>query len=240
MAVAAASRDFRPVLQGLPTPRSPTLSDAGMILPDSHARSFSPTLHRERPPSLTFYKHSNLSHGQLSSAPRHRPSHQETYPPLPAQSSQSTLGAMGDSEAADRDVSIREDTLASSPTIQTGLASSPLREWAARDQRRFSTASSSVLSDDIDNWPAFDLHEAFDDSGLGLEEQEKRDQFPGDANGSDDMESERWLSQHSSGSDEDENLYSSAALSRRAEIILANAKKRLNVRVTVSGRGERC
>jgi hypothetical protein len=227
-----AAATSRPVFPGLPTPRSPTLSDAGMILPDSHARSFSPVLYRERPPSPpAFYKHSNSSHAQLSSAVRRRTSHQTNSPPLSAQSSQSTLGAMSDSEAAAR----QHDTLASSPTIQNALASSPPRSWTARDQRRSSAASSSVFSEDIDNWPGFDSHDGFDDSGLGLEEQEKRDQFPGDANDSDEMDGERWLSQHSSGSDEDDNLYSSAALSRRAEIILANAKKRLNVRVTVSG-----
>jgi hypothetical protein len=43
------------------------------------------------------------------------------------------------------------------------------------------------------------------------------------------MEGDQWLNRHSSGSDESDDPYSSAALSRRAEIILANAKKRLNV-----------
>jgi hypothetical protein len=91
-----------------------------------------------------------------------------------------------------------------------------------------------MLSEDFENWPGFDSHDTFEDSGLGLEEQEKRDQFPGDNMSSPIMDGDRWLNRNSSGSDESDDPYSSAALSRRAEIILANAKKRLNVCVTMS------
>ena len=91
-----------------------------------------------------------------------------------------------------------------------------------------------MLSEDFENWPGFDSNDTFDDSGLGLEEHEKRDQLSGDAKNNDGMEGDRWLHRHSSGSDESDDPYSSAALSRRAEIILANAKKRLNVCATVS------
>lgn len=93
-----------------------------------------------------------------------------------------------------------------------------------------------MLSEDFDNWPGFDSHDHFDDSGVDLEEQEKRDQFPSGVDTSDEMAGNRWLNQHSgsSGSDDGDDPSSSAALSRRAEIILANAKKRLNVCVTVS------
>jgi len=140
---------------------------------------------------------------------------------------------MGDSGAAARHAPVSDDPLASSPTIQNGLSSSPPKNWTAQSQRRNSIAS-SLQSEDFENWPGFDSHDAFDDSGLGLEEQEKRDHFPSDANTSDEMEGERWLNRNSSGSDESDDPYSSAALSRRAEIILANAKKRLNVCVTTS------
>jgi hypothetical protein len=100
--------------------------------------------------------------------------------------------------------------------------------------RRASDAS-SLRSEDFENWPGFDSHDGFDDSGLGLEDQEKRDHFPGDANKTKDgMEGDRWLRRGSNGSDESDDPYSSAALSRRAEMILANAKKRLNVCATIS------
>jgi hypothetical protein len=143
---------------------------------------------------------------------------------------------MDDSGAASRHAHVRDDTLASSPTIQNGLSSPSPKTWTAQDQRRASVAS-SLLSEDFENWPGFDSHDAFDDSGLGLEDQEKRDQFPGDANhnnNGDGMAGNRWLQRRSSDSDESDDPYSSAALSRRAEIILANAKKRLNVCVTWS------
>jgi hypothetical protein len=133
--------------------------------------------------------------------------------------------------AAARHAPVRDDTLASSPTIQNGLSSPSPSTWTPRDMRRASDAS-SLRSEDFENWPGFDSHDAFDDSGLGLEDQEKRDHFPGDASKS--KEGEPWLRRGSDGSDESDNPYSSAALSRRAEIILANAKKRLNVCVTVS------
>ncbi|KAH7080549.1 hypothetical protein BKA63DRAFT_437767 [Paraphoma chrysanthemicola] len=231
MAVAAA----RPVVHGLPSPRSPTLSDAGMILPvheAGHVRSLSPNPYIERPPSPPLLPANNdSSHVKLASAPqsRRRTSHQ-TKAPLSAQSSRSTLRTMGDSGAAAKYAPVRDDPLASSPTIQNGLSSNSPKDWAARDQRRLSNAS-SMRSEDFNNWPGFDSHDnhdKFDDSGLGLDEQENRNRFPSDAN-PDDMEGDQWLNRHSSGSDESDDPYSSAALSRRAEIILANAKKRLNV-----------
>jgi hypothetical protein len=233
MAVAAATR---PVHNGLAGPRSPTLSDAGMILPEAHVRSLSPNLHTERPPSPpVLYTHTNPSHVKLALAPqnRRRASQQSKSPALSAQSSRSTLRTMGDSGVPTKHALTRDDPLASSPTIQNGLKSNSPKNWTPQAQRRASDAS-SMLSEDFENWPGFDSHDAFDDSGLGLEEQEKRDHFPGDEQHNNDMNGDRWLSQHSSGSDEDDDPYSSAALSRRAEIILANAKKRLNVCVTVS------
>jgi hypothetical protein len=234
MAFATAAR---PTVHGLPVPRSPTLSDAGMILPDQgHVRSVSPNLHSVRPPSPpVLYPQTNSSHVKLVPVPpyRRRASQQSKSPPLSTKSSRSTLRTMDGSGAASRHAPVRDDTLASSPTIQNGLNSPSPKTWTAQDHRRASVAS-SLLSEDFENWPGFSGHDAFDDSGLGLEDQEKRDQFPGDANNNtnDGMEGNRWLQRRSSGSDESDDPYSSAALSRRAEIILANAKKRLNVCVT--------
>jgi hypothetical protein len=234
MALATVSR---PAVHGLSVPRSPTLSDAGMILPDhGHVRSVSPNLHSERPPSPpALYSHTNSSHVKLASVPqagsRRRASQLTKSPPLSSQSSRSTLRTMDAAGAAARHAPVRDDTLASSPTIQNGLSSPSPSTWTPRDMRRASDAS-SLRSEDFENWPGFDSHDAFDDSGLGLEDQEKRDHFPGDASKS--KEGEPWLRRGSDGSDESDNPYSSAALSRRAEIILANAKKRLNVCVTVS------
>jgi hypothetical protein len=235
MALATASR---PAVHGLSGPRSPTLSDAGMILPDNgHIRSASPNLLSERPPSPpALYSHTSPSHVKLASVPpaRRRASQLTKSPPLSSRSSRSTLRTMDAAGAAARHAPVRDDALASSPTIQNGLSSPSPSTWTPRDLRRASDAS-SLRSEDFENWPGFDSHDAFDDSGLGLEDQEKRDHFPGDASkNKDGMEGDRWLRRGSDGSDESDDPYSSAALSRRAEIILANAKKRLNVRATIS------
>jgi hypothetical protein len=92
-----------------------------------------------------------------------------------------------------------------------------------------------VHSEDLESltWPAFDGPGAFDDSGVALGEEEEHGQFPGIASPGDDMDNDRWLENQSDGEDE---AYSSAALSRRAEMILANAKKRLNVRISGNAR----
>lgn len=91
-----------------------------------------------------------------------------------------------------------------------------------------SNASSSIHSEDLENmrWPAFDGPDTLDDSGVVLEEDEDDDESTEkDGSKKDNGEDERWLDEPSDA--EDEN--SSAALSRRAEMILANAKARLNV-----------
>jgi hypothetical protein len=217
----ATKTTSRPTSYGPPAPRSPTLSVVGMILPVHEASH-----DLQRPPSPPFYTQTDSSYVALRQN-RHLTSPQIKSPPLSAQSSHSTLRTMADdSGAANKHAPI---ALASSPT----LSSNSPKNWTPQNQRRASDAS-SLLSEDFENWPGFDSHDRFDDSGLGLEEQEKRDHFPGSMNTSDEMETERWLNRDSSGSDEGDDPYSSAALSRRAEIILANAKKRLNVRATVS------
>ncbi|KAF2866726.1 hypothetical protein BDV95DRAFT_504514 [Massariosphaeria phaeospora] len=224
-----------PVPAGLPSPRSPTLSDFGMILPEStFPRSRSPSPYVERPPSPpALYTHANHSTRsiKLASAPQgRRGASPACSPPLSKKSSRSTLRTMADINVGAKYSALREDALASSPTIQDSLSTQPPNSWGNHQQRRYSTTSSSVHSDDLENmkWPAFDGQSGFDDSGVVLddEEDEERDQFPV-AGGDDDMDNDQWLDGQSDGDDDGDNA--SAALSRRAEIILANAKKRLNV-----------
>ncbi|KAF1837215.1 hypothetical protein BDW02DRAFT_544418 [Decorospora gaudefroyi] len=233
MAVAAASRPMMPHGQ----PRSPTLSDAGMILPAFDAdfdRAASPAPLMERPPSPpVLYKHANSSQARLSSAPQSRrcASQQSKSPPLSAQSSRSTLRNMAVSDAAaNKGRTARDDALASSPTIQNALSSRSPGQWNGQEQRRLSPASSSVFSEDFESWPGFDSHDNFEDSGVDLEEREKQDHLTNATEVDEGVGTEQWPEErNSSGSDEDDGPNSSAALSRRAEIILANAKKRLNV-----------
>jgi hypothetical protein len=220
--------------------RSPTLSDAGMILPGcepGHTHSSSSPVF-ERPPSVSALYDAYQS-PQVGSPPQtlRRASQQKQSPPLSAQSSRSTLRNMGDSGGAAKRSPPRDSGRASSGTSPTGDAHGPNTKshlqgsWEEREQRRISTAS-SMLSEDFENWPGFDSHEPFDDSGVDLEEQERRDKMPRE-----DMENEPWMQGRTGGSDEDDmdDPHSSAALSRRAELILANAKKRLNVGAAKKG-----
>lgn len=220
--------------------RSPTLSDAGMILPGfeaDHERNMSPIF--ERPPSVSAlydaYQSPKLSFPPQS---RRRASQQSQSPPLSAQSSRSTLRGMGDSGASTNRSPPRSNVLASSPAIDAhGLKRYSAGRWEEREQHRLSTAS-SMLSEEFENWPGFDgSHQTFDDSGVDVEEQEKRDRVPyGLGKDGDDVENEQWANGRTGSDDDDmDDPQSSAALSRRAEMILANAKKRLNVCVTARG-----
>ncbi|KAF1814294.1 hypothetical protein P152DRAFT_512687 [Eremomyces bilateralis CBS 781.70] len=97
-------------------------------------------------------------------------------------------------------------------------------EGATGHQRALSDASSSVHSDDLENmeWPGFDsMVEEEDDKNPAKEKPSKQVK----PSGSDD-EAE-WSDPQMRGDEDDED--SSASLSRRADIILANAKKRLNL-----------
>jgi hypothetical protein len=138
---------------------------------------------------------------------------------------------MGDSEAAPNNALAYDDALASSPTLDDSLLTPHANDWQATQQRRLSNASSSTInSDDLEDmrkrWPGFDSQPGFDDSGVDLEDEddEEKDQFPVDVTG--EPSNEPWLTKKS---DADDSSYSSDLYSRRAEIILANAKKRLNV-----------
>jgi hypothetical protein len=139
---------------------------------------------------------------------------------------------MGDSAVAPKTPGANNGHLASSPTIQDALSSHLSNDWSShQEQRRFSNTSSSVHSEDLENikWPGFAESGGFDDSGVVLEDDdEETDHFPVDVRGDDQIGKDRWMDGQSD-SEEDNGEYSSAALSKRAEIILANAKKRLNV-----------
>jgi hypothetical protein len=208
-----------------------------MILPDDLIlRSDSPSPYIQRPPSPSslLYTHSNKSAQtiKLNTPPKGRrgSSPQVKSPPLSAHSSSSNLRTMTDVDSVAQKHVFRDDALASSPTLREQLSPPAMNNWEISQQRRTSSSSGSVQSEDLENmmkWPGFDSAGGFDDSGVDLEEQEEEhDQFPVDTNGEDDMDNDRWLDGQDDG---DGDAYSSAALSRRAEIILANAKKRLNV-----------
>ncbi|KAF1972895.1 hypothetical protein BU23DRAFT_507682 [Bimuria novae-zelandiae CBS 107.79] len=221
-------------LSGLSSPRSPTLSersfDSSMILPGDAIRSISPPLYAERPPSpSSFYAHATRSTHTvtLATAPPRRSPHLKSSPPLSSQSSRSTLRNMNPSQAAAISPALTDDTLASSPTVQDGLLRPEPSDGHSPSQRRLSTTS-SLNSEDLEmirnRWPGFDS-QGFDDSGVDLEDEETEDQFPATTPDL-ELESDQWGSGHH---EEKENTYSSDLYAKRAEMILADAKKRLNV-----------
>jgi hypothetical protein len=227
-------------------PRSPTLSDAGMILPHDSRNDCSPSPppYIERPPSPPVLYSDDLTHvTKINPAPQNwrRPSHQRKTPPLSAQSSRSTLRNMHDSAAVSQGMTARDTALASSPTLQNGVGDQLSSYANGFGQRKNSGSSGSVHTEDLDNWPEFDSHKQFENSSAILDEPDRkmREDSPDDTDVGEEMGTNRWQHKGGSGSDEDDDEYTSAALSRRAEIILANAKKRLNVSVREAEHQER-
>jgi hypothetical protein len=217
---------------GLPaSPRSPVLSEISMILPDGDKpRSLSPSPQQRPPSPPNFYAHKNRSARTitLGSVPqgRREPSLHISSPPLSSQSSRSTLRNMGDSAAAPNRVPHPyDDALASSPTVDETLLRPHTSDWQAQQRRLSSGSTSTINSDDLEDmrkrWPGFDSHTGFDDSGVDLEDDDdEKDPFP-----IAETDHEPWSGRN----DDDDSSYSSDLYSRRAELILANAKKRLNV-----------
>jgi len=112
-----------------------------------------------------------------------------------------------------------------------------MTRWETLKTRRTSDGSSSVHSDDLENmkWPGFDSGgDAEEESVVLDEEEEKFGSFP-KVVGSDDStdNDDQWLgpkTEDDKENNEDQDALFQDPLSRRADIILANAKKRLNVR----------
>ncbi|KAL5389945.1 hypothetical protein DPSP01_002004 [Paraphaeosphaeria sporulosa] len=231
----AAAPIARPT--GLPSsPRSPTLSersfDSSMILPGDAIRAISPPLFGERPPSpSSFYAHANRSTHTLTlaTAPPRRSPQLRNSPPLSSQSSRSTLRNMNPSQADAKSPALTVDTIASSPTVQDGLLGPEPSDYISHSpsQRRLSTTS-SLNSEDLEmirnRWPGFDS-QGFDDSGVDLDEGDNQGQFPM-ATPESEVGDDRWQNGDFQAK---ENAYSSDLYAKRAEMILADAKKRLNV-----------
>jgi hypothetical protein len=192
-------------------PPSPTLTNPDMILPKRG--SMSP----QRAP---------LSVETRSARPANYPQyHALTLPPAPPSPSimlhpSSPLSAIEEGETTPRRMHPGRSALASSPTVR---ATGDPAEWPLKETRRFSglsNGSSSVHSDDLERWkPAARAGDDSLDDG-----DEKTSRLPKVSELDDEGDNEGWNSRDDDGTDD--------FLSRRAEIILANAKKRLNVRAS--------
>jgi hypothetical protein len=194
-------------------PPSPTLTNPDMILPKRG--SMSP----QRAP---------LSVETRSARSAHYPQyHALPLPPAPPSPSimlhpSSPLSAIEEGETTPRRAHPGPSALASSPTLR---ATGDLPEWPLKETRRLSglsNGSSSVHSEDLERWKAAARVGEADSLDDG---DERTSRLPKVAELDDEGDNEGWNSSRDDDGTDD-------FLSRRAEIILANAKKRLNVRLS--------
>jgi len=126
------------------------------------------------------------------------------------------------------------DGLASSPTLRDHV---DMTRWETVKTRRTSDDSSSVHSDDLENmkWPGFDSGGDVEEESVVLdEEEEKFGSFPKVVGSDDSADNDQWLGAKTEDDKEkngDQDVHFQDPLSRRADMILANAKKRLNVSI---------
>lgn len=216
----------------MPQPPSPTLSNPDLILPfDIGNRAYTPSPTRGNqtpspaatPPGLA----RPISYG--NSMPNSYVNFSRTSP----QAHHRISTALSDIEEVDttpkgsRYPELTPVTLASSPTLRINGAMD-LVDWKAHS-RKLSDGSSSVHSEELANmkWPGFDSAHGADVESVVLEQgEEEYGTLPKVADSDDiSMLDDPWLGPRA-GEDDDEDL-----LSKRADMILANAKKRLNVRL---------
>ncbi|KAF2094726.1 hypothetical protein NA57DRAFT_60144 [Rhizodiscina lignyota] len=136
------------------------------------------------------------------------------------------------------DYSSANEALASSPALKENNTFSTLTPGLGlpKTDRRWSTTSSSVHSDDFESleslkWPGFDgvAGEDVDEADIILddEEEERFGSFPASRHENEgDEDQENWDPKKE---EDEDDPYSPDALSRRADVILANAKRRLNL-----------
>lgn len=220
-----------PIQHPAQQPPSPTLTNPEMILPfeiENHIiRTPSPTRGNQTPsPAATPPGLGRpLTYG--NSMPNSYVNFSRTSP----QSHHRISTALSDIEEVDttptgpRYPGIKPATLASSPALKENGAMG-LVDWKTHS-RRLSDGSSSVRSEELANmkWPGFDSAHGTDVESVVLEEEEDNYGTLPKVVDSDDgsVIDEPWLGPHA-GEDDDEDL-----LSKRADMILANAKQRLNV-----------
>jgi hypothetical protein len=221
-------------------PPSPTLTNPDMILPFNH-NTFAalPSPPREEHTSLLLESARDSDLGSYGLASGRRSGYLSARTPPPSNNRlSSTLSDIQEVEITPRKqvlvpVPRVVDTVASSPTLRDSYGTdSQLSKWRDAGHERRSSDSSSVLSEDLERmkWPGFDSG-GMDEESVLDDEDDRHGAFPRVANGDDTiddnahMSDAQWLgSRPSDDDDEDDD-----PLSKRADLILANAKKRLNV-----------
>ncbi|KAF2145490.1 uncharacterized protein K452DRAFT_315726 [Aplosporella prunicola CBS 121167] len=202
--------------EAMPEPLpSPTLTNPDMILPDlsdSQDSTPSPRPRVQRPPSPSLLRQSL----RFSS----RPTSQRTTPTRASTRASQRDSSTFDPDATPKSLFHREDALASSPTLSGTPRANLMGNWQEAMERKSSNNSLRTMDSDQSRWTGFDG--SFGDESGAEDVDGRYDTLPYVAGSDEETDNEQW-----DGPDEDE--FSSAALSKRAEMILANAKKRLNL-----------
>jgi hypothetical protein len=234
--MAAATQQVGAAVHPLPLP-SPTLTNPDMILPDCDPgrESPSPTFRSQRPPSPSALirqltpPQQHVHHVQLERPPpgRRSASPRVISPAVSKRPSFATLPNISETELTPKKEAPYNDAIASSPTLRNTPSVSTIDTWRTATGRKASVDSDSPHSDEMETnqWQGFD----FGGQEAQTEEQEDLDRvgpLPQIANVEDDVENDQWMENDE---DDDADAFGHNALSRRAEMILANAKKRLSV-----------
>jgi hypothetical protein len=227
-----------------PLPASPTLTNPDMILPYGdydHSTLASDPTYRAPSPDEDWRdsNRANMMHFSIGSAHSNMSLMTPTTPIIYGNGTMlSDIGEVTEAEStagrklprpAERRVlrQAQNAHLGSSPTLGSDLI--PSRTKKSTHQRKISMESTSTVAEDpqsAEMFKDFDDGVSVDDSNFqGDDEESVAGSYSGEVTA---MESSRFSMAKSVVEDDDD--YSSAALSRRAEQILLNAKKRLNVR----------
>lgn len=224
MAAVPLSSADKP-LPSLPPPASPTLTNPDMLLPDHDAASLSSPHKSARPPSPSYL----LDRRQRDRRANARDSQQDTAHVVYAKqhSRQHSWGTHTPEKGLEQGAVLQASparraqyrysdvALASSPTVSYAAVPSSQAERLVDEHRRLSATPSSIDSEDLDSMQIPGFVEDDDDTDT-LADGELDVATP----------SERW---HAGEQIEPPETEESAVTLMRAEMILANAKKRLNM-----------
>ncbi|KAL8948549.1 MAG: hypothetical protein Q9222_005271 [Ikaeria aurantiellina] len=196
---------------------SPTLTDPDMILPDSHNEHHSSSP-QKRDPSFSQSQWNNLAttdDGQMKSAVRNLFGNGQRL------RHKGSEGALRNQDAADRRPQSKQSEL-SQRTGNSAIASSPLLHEGFGNNTTSSAVTSNAPSDSFDT---LDDGSVISESVSPLVEAERNGYMMSESGGINGYKfSDRF---RKAIVEEDDGGYSHAAMSVRAEEILANAKKRL-------------
>ncbi|KAL1306925.1 hypothetical protein AAFC00_005568 [Neodothiora populina] len=224
----SASLEHKP-LPSLPIPGSPTLTNPDMVLPDRDSISWSTPPRSSRPPSPSYLlkrprQEQTSDHHEESRESVQRSNSKRSPPRRSSATAQQGL-VLQASPARRAQYRYSDVALGSSPTVSYAYASGTRDRFLEDEQKRLSMSASSICSDDLKAMRS-SAFVGFDSSRDDGEEDEDDTSTLGDTELDLATPSEKW---HAGDQIEPPETEESAVTLMRAEMILANAKKRLNL-----------